>query len=59
MIAQATAFDWVTLANQIVVFVLAMFVGGTGLKFSALAGFSVGLCWVATTLGFGNGLSFS
>ena len=27
MIAQATGFDWVTLANQIVVFVLAMFIG--------------------------------
>jgi NAD(P) transhydrogenase subunit alpha len=27
MIAQAAVFDWVTLANQIVVFVLAMFVG--------------------------------
>ena len=44
-------FGGAFLLNLVAAYVLAMFVAGTGLKFAALAGLSVGLCWVATTLG--------
>jgi hypothetical protein len=47
----AMVFGGAFLLNLIAAYVLAMFVGGKGLTFSALAGLSVGLCWVATTLG--------
>jgi hypothetical protein len=47
----ALVFGGAFLLTLIAAYVLAMFVGGTGLKFSTLAGLSVSLCWVATTLG--------
>ena len=47
----ALVFGGAFLLNLVAAYVLAMFVGGAGLKFSTLAGLSVGLCWVATTLG--------
>ena len=37
--------------NLIAAWVLAMFLGPMPLKFATLAGLSVGLCWVATSLG--------
>jgi hypothetical protein len=37
--------------NLIQAFVLAMFIGSMPLQYAALAGLSVGLCWVATGLG--------
>jgi len=49
----ALVFGGAFLLNLVAAYVLAMFVGGTGLKFSTFAGFSVGLCWVATALGIG------
>ncbi|MBV9882102.1 MAG: DUF1761 domain-containing protein [Sphingomonadaceae bacterium] len=47
----AIVFGGAFLLNLVAAYVLAMFVGGTGLKFSALAGLAVGLCWVATAVG--------
>ena len=47
----ALIFGGAFLLNLVAAYVLAMFVGGTGLKFSALAGLAVGLCWVATAVG--------
>jgi hypothetical protein len=48
----AIIFGGAFLLNLIAAFVLAMFIGqGGGVRFGALAGLSVGLCWVATSLG--------
>ena len=47
----AFVFGGAFLLNLVAAYVLAMFVAGTGLKFATFAGLSVGLCWVATTLG--------
>ena len=47
----AFVFGGAFLLNLVAAYVLAMFVGPAGFKFSTLAGLSVGLCWVATTLG--------
>lgn len=37
--------------NLIAAYVLAMFLGPMPLQYATLAGLSVGLCWVATSLG--------
>jgi len=48
----AIVFGGAFLLNLIAALVLAMFIGrGADLRFAALAGLSVGLCWVATGLG--------
>ena len=47
----AIVFGGAFLLNLIAAFVLAMFIGPMGLKFGALAGLAVGLCWVTTSLG--------
>lgn len=47
----ALVFGGSFLLNLVAAYVLAMFVGGMDLRGAALAGFSVGLCWVATSLG--------
>jgi len=47
----ALIFGGTFLLNLIAAFVLAMFLGPMPLKFATLAGLSVGLCWVATSLG--------
>ena len=47
----ALVFGGAFLLNLIAAYVLAMFVDGAGFRFSALAGLSVGLCWVATSFG--------
>ena len=49
----AIVFGGAFLLNLVAAFVLAMFVGSTGVKFGATAGLAVGLCWVATSLGVG------
>ena len=48
---KAVVFGGAFLLNLVAAYVLAMFVGGTGLRFSTLAGLAVGLCWVAVSLG--------
>ena len=47
----AIVFGGAFLLNLIAAYVLAMFIGPMGLKFGAMAGLAVGLCWVATSLG--------
>jgi hypothetical protein len=47
----AIVFGGAFLLNLIAAFVLAMFIGPMGIKFATLAGFAVGLCWVAASLG--------
>ena len=47
----AIVFGGAFLLNLVAAYVLAMFVGPMGVKFGALAGLSVGLCWVAVSLG--------
>jgi hypothetical protein len=47
----AIVFGGAFLLNLIAAFVLAMFIGPLGVKYGALAGFTVGLCWVAASLG--------
>jgi hypothetical protein len=49
----ALIFGGAFLLNLVAAYVLAMFVGPMGVKFGALAGLAVGLCWVATSLGVG------
>ena len=49
----AVVFGGAFLLNLVAAYVLAMFVGRTDLRFATLAGFGVGLCWVATSLGVG------
>lgn len=44
-------FGGAFLLNLIAAWVLAMFLGPMPLKYATLAGFSVGFCWVATSLG--------
>jgi hypothetical protein len=47
----AVIFGGSFVLNLVAAFVLAMFLGPMPLKFAALAGLSVGLCWVATSFG--------
>jgi hypothetical protein len=47
----AIVFGGAFLLNLIAAFVLAMFIGPMGVKFAVAAGASVGLCWVAASLG--------
>jgi hypothetical protein len=47
----AIVFGGAFLLNLIAAFVLATFIGPMDLRFGALAGLAVGLCWVATSLG--------
>jgi hypothetical protein len=47
----AIVFGGAFLLNLIASFVLAMFIGPMDIKFAAAAGLSVGLCWVAASLG--------
>ena len=47
----AMIFGGAFVLNLIAAYVLAMFLGPMPLKFATLAGLSVGLCWVATSLG--------
>ena len=47
----AIVFGGAFLLNLVSAYVLAMFVGQLGVKYGALAGLSVGLCWVAASLG--------
>jgi hypothetical protein len=47
----AIVFGGAFLLNLIAAYVLAMFIGPMELKFAALAGLAVGLCWVAVSLG--------
>ena len=47
----AIVFGGAFLLNLVAAFVLALFVGPLGAEYGALAGLSVGLCWVATSLG--------
>ena len=47
----AIVFGGAFLLNLIAALVLAMFIGPMGLKFGAMAGLAVGVCWVATSLG--------
>ena len=49
----ALIFGGAFLLNLVAAYVLAMFVGRTDLKFTTLAGFAIGLCWVTTSLGVG------
>lgn len=44
-------FGGAFLLNLIAAYVLAMFVGPLDVQYAALAGLSVGFCWVATGLG--------
>lgn len=44
-------FGGAFLLNLLAAYVLAMFVAGMALEAAALAGLSVGLCWVATSFG--------
>ena len=48
---KAVVFGGAFLLNLVAAYVLAMFVGRMGVKFGAMAGLSVGLCWVAVSLG--------
>jgi len=47
----AVIFGGAFLLNLIAAWVLAMFLGTMPLRYATLAGLSVGLCWVATSLG--------
>ncbi len=47
----AMIFGGAFLLNLIAAYVLAMFVGPLDLRYAALAGLSVGLCWVTASLG--------
>jgi hypothetical protein len=47
----AIVFGGAFLLNLVAAYVLAMFIGPMELKFAALAGLAVGLCWVAVSLG--------
>ncbi|MGE0179553.1 MAG: DUF1761 domain-containing protein [Sphingomonas sp.] len=47
----AVIFGAAFLLNLLAAYVLAMFLGPMPLKYATLAGLSVGLCWVATSLG--------
>ena len=47
----AMIFGGAFLLNLIAAWVLAMFIGPMPLQCATLAGLSVGLCWVATSLG--------
>lgn len=47
----AVIFGGAFVLNLIAAWVLAMFLGTMPLKYAALAGLSVGLCWVSTSLG--------
>ena len=47
----AVIFGGAFVLNLIAAWVLAMFLGPMPLRYAALAGLSVGLCWVATSLG--------
>jgi len=47
----AVIFGGAFLLNLIAAWVLAMFLGTMPLQYATLAGLSVGLCWVATSLG--------
>lgn len=47
----AVVFGGAFILNLVAAWVLAMFVGPMPLKYAALAGLSVGLCWVAASLG--------
>ena len=49
--SMAMVFGGAFLLNLVAAFVLAMFVDGMETKYAALAGLSVGLCWVATSFG--------
>lgn len=49
--SMAVIFGGAFVLNLIAAWVLAMFLGPMPLKFATLAGLSVGLCWVATSLG--------
>lgn len=49
--SMAAIFGGAFVLNLIAAYVLAMFLGPMPLKFATLAGLSVGLCWVATSLG--------
>lgn len=49
----ALIFGGAFLLNLVGAYVLAMFVGPADVKYGAFAGFAVGLCWVATSLGVG------
>ena len=49
--SMAMIFGGAFLLNLVAAFVLAMFIGPMGVKFAALAGLAVGLCWVAVSLG--------
>ena len=48
---KAIIFGGAFLLNLVAAYVLAMFVGRMGVPFGAMAGLSVGLCWVAVSLG--------
>lgn len=47
----AVIFGGAFVLNLIAAWVLAMFLGPMPLRYAALAGLSVGLCWVAASLG--------
>jgi hypothetical protein len=47
----AVIFGGAFVLNLIAAYVLAMFLGPMPLRYATLAGLSVGLCWVATSLG--------
>jgi hypothetical protein len=47
----AIVFGGAFLLNLVAAFVLAMFIGPMEIHFAAVAGLSVGLCWVATSFG--------
>jgi hypothetical protein len=47
----ALVFGGAFLLNLIAAWVLAMFLGPMELQYAAMAGFSVGLCWVTASLG--------
>lgn len=47
----AVIFGGAFALNLIAAYVLAMFLGPMPLRYATLAGLSVGLCWVATSLG--------
>lgn len=49
--SMAVIFGGAFVLNLIAAWVLAMFLGPMPLKYATLAGLSVGLCWVATSLG--------
>ena len=47
----AVIFGGAFVLNLVAAYVLAMFLGPMPLRYAALAGLSVGLCWVATSFG--------